>query len=151
DAVYHLLPAHDFLVWAVAAALLHHLVLDVHGAGAELDQRLHGARDVESAAEAGVYVDKQWTHADIGDAADVGQHVVQRADGEVRQPERAGGDSTARQIDCAIARALREPGVVGVDGADDLQRPLSGDGGAKAGPGRAGTGGYGGAFGHRSM
>ncbi len=60
DAVDHLLLRDELLAGTVAAALGADLVLDVHRAGAELDQRLHRARDVERRrAEAGVDVDQQ--------------------------------------------------------------------------------------------
>ena len=75
-------------------------------AGAEFDQRLDRARDVEGAAEAGVGVDQQRQLADVGDAPHVGEHVVQRADAEIGQTQRAGCDAAARQIDGAIAAAL---------------------------------------------
>ena len=82
-----------------------------------------GARDVEGArAEAGVDVDQQRQVADVGDAADVDQHVVEVGDAEVRHAERAGGDAAAREVDRAVADALRQQRVVGVDRADDLER-----------------------------
>ncbi len=36
---------------------------------------------------------------DVGDAADVGQHVVERADAEVGHAERAGGDAAAGEVE----------------------------------------------------
>src|SRR6185503_7071982 len=123
DAVGHLLLGNQLLARAVAAALGAHLVLDVHGGGAELDQRARGARHVERAgAEAGVDVDQQRQVAHVGDAPDVGEHVVEVGDAEVRHAERAGGHAAAGKIDCAIADALRHQRVVRVDGADDLER-----------------------------
>ena len=69
---------------------------------------LHGARDVEGArAEAGVDVDQQRQVADVGDAADVGEHVVEGADAEVGQAERAGGDAAAGEVDRAGSRRAR--------------------------------------------
>ena len=115
--------ANHLLARAVAAALGADLVLDVHGGGAGLDQRARGARHVEGArAEAGVDVDQQRQVADVGDAADVDEHVVQVGDAEVRHAERAGGDAAAGKVDRAVADALRHQRVVGVDRADDLER-----------------------------
>ena len=45
---------------------------------------------------------------------------------------------SARQVDGAIARALRQQRVVRVDGADDLQRPLLRQGGAETSAGGGG-------------
>ena len=123
DAVDHLGAANELLARPVAAALGADLVLDVHRRRAELDQRLDRARDVEGAgAEAGVDVDQQRQVAHVGDAAHVGQHVVEVGDAEVRQAERAGGDAAAGEVDGLIAGLLGEERVVGVDRADDLQR-----------------------------
>ncbi len=100
DAVDHFLLADDFLARTMAAALGADLVFDVDGGRAELDHRLDGARDVEGrSAEAGVDVDQQRQVADVGDAAHVGQHVVEVGDAEVGQAERAGGDAAAGQVD----------------------------------------------------
>ena len=79
DAVDHLVARDDFLARAVAAALGADLVFHVHGAGAGLDHRADGARDVECAAPAGVDVDQQRQRGHVGDAAHVDQHVVERA------------------------------------------------------------------------
>ncbi len=68
---------------------------------------------------------------DVGDAAHVDEHVVQRADAEVGHAERVGGDAAAGQVERAEAGALGHARRVGVDRADDLQRTLGGDGGAE--------------------
>ncbi|KAG0733685.1 hypothetical protein G6F23_013107 [Rhizopus arrhizus] len=110
-----------------------------------LDQRLHGARDVERArAEAGVDVDHQRQVADIGDATHVHQHVFQGVDAQVRQAQRAGGNAATGQVDGAEAGALGQQGVVGVDRADHLQRRFgsqrlteAGTGGKRSGSGHA--------------
>jgi hypothetical protein len=60
DPVHHLVLRHEFLAGTVPAALGADLVFDVDGCRAELDHRLHGARDVERrCAEAGVDIDEQ--------------------------------------------------------------------------------------------
>src|SRR2546422_5398986 len=59
--------------------------------------------------------------AHVGDAPDVGQHVVEIGDAEVGHAERAGSDAGAGKIDRAVADALRHHGVIGADGADHLQ------------------------------
>jgi hypothetical protein len=74
----------------MAAALGLHLVFDVHSRRAELDQRLDRARDVEGAAEAGIASTSSGRLADIGNAAHVGEHVVERADAKVGHAERPG-------------------------------------------------------------
>src|SRR5690606_6638011 len=76
----------------------------------------------------------------VGNAAYVGQDVVQRVDAEVRQAQRARRHAAARQVDGAIAGALGEQRVVGVDGADDLQGGFFGQGLAEQGAGRGGSG-----------
>src|SRR5690606_25601235 len=120
DAVDHFLRRNDFFARAVAAALGADLVFDVAGGRAELDQAFDGAPDVEGRrAETGVDVHHKRDIADIGDAADVGQDVVQRVDAQVGQAQRASGDATTRQINGLIARTLGQQGMVGVDGAND--------------------------------
>ena len=71
--------------------------------------------------------------AGVGDAADVDEHVVQRADAEIGQAERVRGDAAAGEIERAEAAWLGQARGVGVDGADDLQGFLGGDGRAQPG------------------
>src|SRR5690606_579275 len=52
----------------------------------------------------------------------------------------AGRHAAARQVDGAVAGALGQQRVVGVDGADDLQGAFFGQRLAKEGAGRGGTG-----------
>ena len=108
----------------MSAALGLHLVFDVATRGAGLRQRANRARDIEGSAETRVRIDEQRQRADIGDAPNVGQHIVKRRDAKVRHAERSGRDATARQIDSAVAGALRHARVIGVDRANDLQRLL---------------------------
>ena len=68
-----------------------------------------------------------------GDAPDVLADVVQAGDAEVRQAERGVGHAGAGEVDRLEPGALGEQRAVGVDGADDLQRSLVGEGGAKPG------------------
>ncbi len=133
DAVHHLGRADQRLARAVAAALGLHLVLEVAARGTGADQVGDGARDVESRAPAGVGVDEQRQVARRGDAAHVLADVVQRGDAEVGQAERSVGDAGAREVDRAEAGALGEQRAERIDGADDLQRSLVGQGGAKPG------------------
>jgi len=112
------------------------MVFDVHRRRARLDQRLDGARDVEGArAETGIGVDQQRQGAHVRHAAHVGEHVLETADAQIGEPEGAGGDSSAGQIDGLVAGALGEPRVVGVDGAHALQRLLRFHRGAEPGSG----------------
>ena len=134
DAVDHFFLAHDFLARTVAATLGAHLVFDVQGGRAELDHRFHGARHVEGGrTETRVGVDQQRQVAHVGDAADVGQHVVQAGNAQVGQAQRAGRDAAAGQVDGLVTGALGQQGVVGVDGADHLQRGFFLDGLAECG------------------
>jgi len=140
-AVDHFTLRHDLLARTVTAALGANLVLDVAGGRTGLDQRLHGARDVErTRAEAGIDVDHQRQVADIGDAAHVHQHVFQGVDAQVRQAQRAGGNTATRQVDGAEAGALGQQGVVGVDRADHLQRRFGSQRLTEAGTGRERSG-----------
>ena len=110
-------------------------------AAAPNDQALDRAGDVEGRrTEAGVDVDQQRHVAHVGDAAHVGQHVVHGVDAQVRQAQRAGGDAAARQVDGAVAGAPGQQRMVGVDGADDLQRAFFGQRATEQGAGRFGSG-----------
>jgi len=99
----------------------------VHRRRAELDQRARGAGDVECArAEARIDVDEEREIADIGDAANVREHVVEVRDAEIGHAQRTRGDAGAGKVDRAVAHALRHHRVVGADGTYDLQGPLFG-------------------------
>ena len=108
----------------MATALLRHLVLDVHGRGAVTDQRAHGARNIEGAAEAGIHVHQQGQIAHRGDAAHVGEHVFQGADAEVRHAQRIGGHAAAGQVNGLVPGGLGHARGEGIDGADHLQGRL---------------------------
>ena len=104
----------ELLAGPVAAALGADLVLDVHRGGAELDQRACTVRAMLN-ADAPKPVSASTSSgsgARVGDAAHVGQHVVEVADAEVGQAERAGRDAAAGQVDrlepAALARASRD-------------------------------------------
>ena len=58
-AIDHFLLGDDLLAGPVTAALRLHLILDVQAGGAELDERLDCARNVERAAPARVGVDEE--------------------------------------------------------------------------------------------
>src|SRR5690606_38945122 len=127
----------DFLARAVAAALGADLVLDVAAGGAELGEALDGAGNIEGGRpEAGVDVDDQRHITDVGDAAHVDQHVVQGVDAQVGQAQRAGSHTAPGKIDGPVTGTLGQQGVVGVDGADDLQGLLFLECLAKTGAGR---------------
>ena len=138
DAVDHLVGGDQCLAGAVAAALRLHLVLEVAAGRARADQVRNGARDVEGRAPAGVGIDQQRQVAGRGDAADVLADVVQAGDAEVRQAERGVRDARAGEVEGAEAGALGEQRAEGIDGADDLQRSLVGEGGSE--PGACGGG-----------
>jgi hypothetical protein len=109
----------------VAAALGLHLVLDVAAGGAGADEFTHGAGDVEGAGtKARVRVHQQRQCGHVGDAAHVLQHVVQRADAEIRQAQRAGRHPPSGEVERAVAGMLGQRRVIGVDRADDLERTL---------------------------
>ena len=120
-AVDHFSGRHDFLARPVAATLLADLVFQMHGRHARLDERTHGARDVECAAPAGVDVDEQRQVGCIGDAARVDQHVVHRADAEIGDAERIRRDAAARQVQRLEADRLGHFCGIGGDRADYLQ------------------------------
>ena len=98
-------------------------LFDVGSSSAGLDQALDGTLDIERArTKAGVDVDQQRQVADIRDAAHIDQYVFQSIDTQIRQTQRTGGDTTARQVESLEAGALGQQGVVGVDGTNNLQR-----------------------------
>ena len=108
---------HELLAGPVAAALRAPGPRCASPAAPDLISDFDRARDVEGAAPAGIDVDQQRQVAHVGDAADVGEHVVERADAEIGQPERAGGDAAAGEVERAEAGALGEQRGVGVDRA----------------------------------
>ncbi|MCY1305312.1 hypothetical protein D9M70_551080 [compost metagenome] len=117
----------------MAATLGADLVLDMGGGGAGLDQILDGALDVEGAGtETGVDIHQQRQVAHVGDAAHIGEHVVQGVDAQVRQAQGTRGHAATGQVDGLEAGAFGQQGMVGVDRTDDLQRMLLGDGVAEA-------------------
>jgi len=132
--VHHFVLADDLLARTMTTALGTDLVFDMAGGRTGLDQALDRALDVEGArAEAGVDVDHQRQIADIGDAANVDQHVVECVDAQIRQAQRTGGDATPGEIDRLKAGPLGEQRVVGIDGTDHLQGLFGGEGGAESG------------------
>src|SRR5258706_806493 len=141
DAIGHFLLADDGFAGPMAAAFRLHLILDMTGRGAELVQRFDRALNVEGAAEAGIDVHQQRRIDNVGDAPDVGQHVVERGNAEIGQAQRAGCDAAARQVDRPIPGAGCHAGVIGFDRADDLQRGFGGEGGTEAAAGAAWGGG----------
>ncbi|MNS79945.1 hypothetical protein D3C72_1136110 [compost metagenome] len=113
----------------MAAALGANLVLDMDGGSAELAHRAHGTGNVEGrGAKTGIDIHQQRQVAHVGDAAHVGEYIVQAADAQVRQAQRTGGDAATGQVDGLEAGALGQQGMVGVDGANHLQRMFSGNG-----------------------
>ncbi len=78
-------------------------------------------------AEAGVGVDQQRQRRGGGDAAGVFGDIVQVGDAEVGQPERGIRHAGAGEIERAKPGPLGEQRGVGVDHADDLQRPFGFD------------------------
>ena len=115
----------------MAASLGLDLIFDVQTGGAHLGEGFHGAGDVERAAPACIRIHEKRQGAGIGNPADVGQHVIHAADPEVGNAERSCGDAAARQIQRFEAACGRHSRGIGVDGADDLQRPLVGHSRAK--------------------
>ena len=142
DAIDHLVGGDERLAGTVAAALRLHLVLEMAAGRAGADQVRNGAGDVEGRAPAGVGVHQQRQVAGRGDAPDVLADVVQAGDAEVRQAERRVRDAGAGKVQGAEAGPLGEQRAEGVDGADDLQRSLVGEGGPEPGAsgGRCGHG-----------
>src|SRR3546814_16265567 len=99
----------------MAATLGADLVFDVAGRRAELDQAFDAAGNIEGGRpEAGIDVHQQRNVAHVGNAADVGQDVVQGVDAQVRQDQRPSGDAAARQVAGAITGPLGQECVVGV-------------------------------------
>ena len=97
-----------------------YLVFDMHRSGSGALHGADGAGDVEGASPAGVDVDQQRQVGDLGDAADVDQHIFHGADTEIGHAERVGRHSSAGKVERAKAGRLRHARRVGVDGADHL-------------------------------
>ena len=113
----------------MAATLGANLVLDMDRGSAELAHRAHGTGNVEGrGTEASVDIHQQRHVADIGDTAHVGEHVVQATDAQVRQAQGACGHASTGQVDGLEAGTLGQQGMVGIDGANHLQRMFSGNG-----------------------
>ena len=84
-----------------------HLIFDMRGSCAGLDQVLDGALDIErTRAKAGVDVYQQRQITDIGNTTHVGQHVIQGVDAQIRQTEGAGCHTATGQVDGLETRAL---------------------------------------------
>ena len=132
-AVRHFVLRNNFLARTMPTALRAHLVFNMAGRSARLDERLDGAFDVEGRRpEARVDVHQQRQVAHVRDAPDVDEHVVHGVDAEVRQAQRARGHATTREIDGLVAGTLGQQGVVGVDGTDHLKGLFGGQGSAEA-------------------
>ena len=97
---------------------------------------LDGARDHQGAAPAGVRIHEQRQRRRLRDAPDVLADIVQGRETEVGQAERRIRHARAGKVKRTKARALREHRAVGVDRADDLQRPLRFDSRTQPGTGR---------------
>src|SRR5690606_23768822 len=80
DAINHFLFGNDFLVRAMAATLLRHLVFQVHGAGTSLDHFLYGAGNIERPAPAGINVDQQRHFGGAGNSAHILKHIVHKSE-----------------------------------------------------------------------
>ena len=119
----------------MAAALLLHLILDVHRSRPRLDHGTDGARDVEGTAPAGVYVHQHRKVSDVGDSPHVGQNVLHGRNAKVRNAAGARRHTPARDVERLESRGLRQAGVKGIDGPNALQRLLLLDGGAEVGTG----------------
>ncbi len=113
----------------MATALGTHLVFDVHGSSAKLDQRLDGTRYVEGGgAKTGIRIHQQRQITDIGNAAYVGEDVVQGGNTQIRQTQGAGSNTATGQVNGLEAGTLGQQSMVGVDRTDHLQRTFFGYG-----------------------
>ncbi|MNP29877.1 hypothetical protein D3C76_1229240 [compost metagenome] len=120
----------------MAAAFLGHLILHMDGGHPAALEGANGAGDVEGAAPAGVDVHQERHLGRGGDALCVDQHVVHGGHAEIRQAEGGVRHPGAGEVEGLEAAALGHQRHVGVDGADDLQGLLVGQGCAKTRPGR---------------
>ncbi len=100
--------------------LAAYLVFHVHGRGSGALHGADGAGDIEGASPPGVDIDQQRQGGDVGNAANVDQHIFHGADAEIGHAQRVGGHSSAGKVECAKAGGLRHARRVGVDGADHL-------------------------------
>ncbi len=106
----------------MAAALGADLIFDMQRRRPGLAHRSHRAGDVERrSAETAVHIHQQRQRANVGDAANVGQHIVQGRNAQIRQPQRTGRHAAAGKVDGLESGPLGQQRMVGVDRAGDLQ------------------------------
>ena len=87
-AVCHFLFADDLLARPMAATLCAYLVFNMAGCRAKFDERFHRAGNIKCRwSKAGVDIDHEWQITNIGDAANIREHVVKRVDAQIRQAE----------------------------------------------------------------
>ncbi len=106
----------------MAAALGADLIFDMQRRRPGLAHRSHRAGDVERrSAETAVDIHQQRQRANVGDAPNVGQHIVQGRNAQIRQPQRTGRHAAAGKVDGLEPGPLGQQRMVGVDRAGDLQ------------------------------
>ncbi len=118
------------------AALGRHLILKVQPGGPELDEGTHRAGNIEGPTPARIRIHQQRQIAGIGNAANVGQHVILGGNTEIGHAQRIGRHAAAGEINRLVPGILRQARGIGRDHAHHLQRTF----GFKCSP-KAGTGG----------
>ena len=69
----------------------------------------------------GYSIHQQRQRTNVGDTANVGQHIIKGRNTEIGQPQRTCRHATARKINCLISGTLRQQRMMSVDGANNLQ------------------------------
>ena len=106
----------------MAAAFRTNLIFNMQSRRTGFNHRFHGARNVKSRrTKTDIRIYQQRQRADVGDTANVGQHVIKGRNTEIGQPQRPCRHATAGKINRLISGTLRQQRMVSVDGANNLQ------------------------------
>ena len=119
--VDHFFLGNNFLVRAVAAALLGNLVLQVYRTGASLDHFLNGAGNVERPTPAGIDIHQQRRVHGTGDTTNVFQHIVHAGHAQIRHTVTGIGHTATGEVDGTVANLFRHHCCIGINGSHDLQ------------------------------
>lgn len=106
----------------MTAAFRTNLIFNMQSCRTGFNHRFHGARHVKGRrTKTDIRIHQQRQRTNVGDTANVGQHIIKGRNTEIRQPQRTCRHATARKINCLISGTLRQQRMISVDGANNLQ------------------------------